>query len=295
MIQSILGKLTFKPGLLLFVFLHLCGAEIGAQVLPADSISPSVTPDSLSIFPDSLAFSPGDSLRMDLPGDSLNRGGPSQAYLDSLKATSDLKAEVDYKAVDSIVFDVKSGVLFMYGSGSLNYEEIQLQAERVTVKIDSQTLYAKGITDSLDNAIGDPQFTMDGANYTSKELAYNFKTQKGRVLKGKTVQGEGFILTDVAKVQPDGSLFGKDGKYTTCDDPDPHYYIRSRKLKLTAKNQIISGPLNFVIADLPIPVIIPFAFIPETPEGEVDGILQPQYGNAQDRGYFCGVWATTKR
>ncbi|MEL7340956.1 MAG: putative LPS assembly protein LptD, partial [Bacteroidota bacterium] len=123
--------------------------------------------------------------------------------------------------------------------------------------------------------------------YEADQLAYNFKTQKGRVTSGRTVQGEGFILTDVAKYMEDGSIFGKGGKYTTCNDPDhPHYYIRSRKLKLTNNNQIISGPLNLVIADLPLPVIIPFAFIPTPPEGKVSGILQPNYGNAQDRGYF---------
>jgi hypothetical protein len=284
--QSIIGNIPFKRWFVVTLFLHALGLLVQAQVSPVDSVVNPAVSDSVSSFADSTATSQLDTLGQSFPGDSLRQGGPNQAYIDSLKATSDLQAEVDYKANDSIVFDVQSGVLFMYGSSNLNYEEIQLSAERVTVKIDSQTLFANGIQDSLGNAIGEPQFTMDGANYTSKEIAYNFKTQKGRVLSGRTVQGEGFILTDVAKVQPDGSLFGKDGKYTTCDDPHPHYYIRSRKLKLTATNQIISGPLNFVIADLPIPVVIPFAFIPETPEGEVDGILQPQYGNAQDRGYF---------
>ncbi len=225
----------------------------------------------------------GDSL---YTPDTLRRSGPSQAYIDSLKATSDLKDVVVYSATDSIVFDVRSGILLMYGEGNLSYTEIKLKAEQITVKIDSQTLYAHGITDSLGEEFGLPEFTMDGADYTAKELAYNFKSQKGRVRSGRTVQGEGFILTDVAKVMPDGSLFGEDGKYTTCDDPHPHYYIRSKKIKMTTNNQIISGPLNLVIADLPLPVVIPFAFIPNPPEDKVDGLIQPQYGNAQDRGYF---------
>ncbi|MEL6591432.1 MAG: putative LPS assembly protein LptD, partial [Bacteroidota bacterium] len=239
---------------------------VDSVIQPLDSLSNPVVNDSLSPMG-------ADSLALLGMGDS-TQSRFSQAYIDSLKATSDLQAAVPYKAVDSIVFDVKSGLLMMYGSGELTYTDIELKAERITVAIDSQTLFANGIKDSLDNEVGYPRFSMAGSEYEADQLAYNFKTQKGRVTSGRTVQGEGFILTDVAKYMEDGSIFGKGGKYTTCNDPDhPHYYIRSRKLKLTNNNQIISGPLNLVIADLPLPVIIPFAFIPTPPEGKVSGIL----------------------
>ncbi|MFK7921185.1 MAG: putative LPS assembly protein LptD [Bacteroidia bacterium] len=278
--------------LLAGLFLH---SSLQAQQPTPDSlISPPI--DSLNlvgdtivetILLDSLGNPIGDSLSMMVFSADTNQLTVSQAYVDSLKATSDLQAAVPYKAVDSIVFDVKSGRLFMYGSGELTYTDIELKAERITVAIDSQTLFANGIKDSLDNEIGYPLFTMAGSQYEADQLAYNFKTSKGRVKGGRTVQGEGFILTEIAKYQEDGSIYGAGGKYTTCDDPNhPHYYIRSSKLKLTNNNQIISGPLNLVIGDLPLPVIIPFAFIPTPPEGKVSGILQPNYGNAQDRGYF---------
>ena len=68
---------------------------------------------------DSLGNPIGDSLNMTVFSADTNQRSVSQAYVDSLKATSDLKAAVPYKAVDSIVFDVKSGMLMMYGSGEL--------------------------------------------------------------------------------------------------------------------------------------------------------------------------------
>ncbi|MEL6651092.1 MAG: hypothetical protein AAFQ87_09855, partial [Bacteroidota bacterium] len=182
---------------------------------PIDSTSQVSDSLNIPIVNDSLSALGADSLALQAGGDS-TQNRFSQAYIDSLEATSDLKAAVPYKAVDSIVFDVKSGLLMMYGSGELTYTDIELKAERITVAIDSQTLYAEGIKDSLDQEVGYPRFTMAGSEYEADYLAYNFKSQKGRVTSGRTVQGEGFILTDIAKYMEDGSIFGKGGKYTTC-------------------------------------------------------------------------------
>jgi hypothetical protein len=250
--------------------------------LPADS-----TLDSLGI----MGSSPFDSLNTDslgngLPGDSAVVKSPQEKYVDSLRATSNLKATVTYNAADSIVFDVDKGVLFLYEEAELKYEEINLKAKRVRVDVNQQTLYANGVTDSLGNEEGRPEFTQDGETYNSKALSYNFKSEKGRVVDGRVIEGEGYILADVAKYHPDGSFHGKDGKYTTCDHPEPHFYIRSRKLKRLPNNQLISGPLNLVIAGFPIPIVVPFGFIPDTKEGQKNGVIFPTYGEAQDRGFF---------
>ena len=118
--------------------------------------------------------------------------------------------------------------------------------------MDKQTLFAHGVKDSASGEeIGRPQFKQDEQTYDAKEIAYNFKTQKGRVIDGRTVQGEGFIIADVAKYHEDGTFHGLNGKYTTCNAEHPHFYIQSRKMKMLPDNKIISGPLNLVIAEFP--------------------------------------------
>ncbi|MDX2245984.1 MAG: putative LPS assembly protein LptD [Bacteroidia bacterium] len=222
-----------------------------------------------------------------LSGDStgVQPSDPRQIYLDSLEAASDLKAEVTYKAADSIVFDVDQGILFLYENAELNYDEIGLKAKEVRVDIDKQTLYANGTTDSLGTYLGAPEFTQSGETYMSRAISYNFKTQKGRVVEGRMVESEGFVLAEVAKYHPDGTFHGQNGKYTTCDAEDPHYFIRSRKLKMLPDDKLISGPLNLVIAGFPIPVVVPFGFVPNK-KGQKNGLILPQYGEAQDRGFF---------
>lgn len=263
------------------------------QVVP-DSVA-QTRADSLASpreSADSLLSIPGDSLQNRFSSDSLagdsslaSPVSPMQKYVDSLEAASDLKEEVSYKAADSIVFDVDKGILFLYEQSELNYQEIGLKAKEVRVDIESQTLYANGVTDSMGNYIGAPEFTQEGETYHSRAISYNFKTQKGRVVEGRMVQDEGFVIADVAKYHQDGSFHGQDGKYTTCDASDPHYYIRSRKLKMLPDDKLISGPLNLVIAGFPIPVVVPFGFVPNK-KGQKNGILFPQYGEAQDRGFF---------
>lgn len=214
-------------------------------------------------------------------------GNPKeQAIIDSLKAESDLSAPVVYNAVDSIVYDVKSGVLYMYSQGDIKYDDIELKAERINIEIDKQNLHAEGVKDSDGELSGIPEFTKDGETYKAEGLDYNFKSQKGIIHGGRIAQEEAFILAETAKYQEDGTFHGANGKYTPCDLDHPHYYIRSKKIKLLKNEQIISGPLNIVVGDLPLPVVIPFAFLPNIGKGQKNGLIMPQYGNAGDRGFF---------
>jgi len=256
--------------------------------------------DSLNIVTDSLTQSLPDSLGLSIPPDSL--GGDSlgqkpaspealrqQQIIDSLKANSDLQTEVAYNAQDSIVFDLRTNILTLFGQTSLDYDDINLQAPEVQVDIKKQELFARGRYTSDSTAReGLPQFSQGEESYQAKTMAYNFTTQKARVTGGRLVQEDIYVQADVAKYQPDGSFHGADGKFTTCDLEDPHFHIRARKLKVLPNRQIITGPLRPVIADFPLPILLPFGFIPGNLGlgGKQRGIIQPQYGNAQDRGFF---------
>lgn len=224
-----------------------------------------------------------------IAGDSAKQApSPQQRLVDSLRSTSDLQSAVDYTAQDSIVFDINSGVLYLYNQGTLNYDEFELKAPRVEIKMEDETLWAGPVRDSTGTIISErPQFKQGEDNYTSDELTYNFSTDKGRIIGGKMVEGDAYILAEVAKYHEDGSFHGANGKYTTCDADHPHFYIQSRKMKVLENQQLISGPLNLVIADFPIPIVVPFGFLPKLDQqGQTRGLVLPQYGNQGDRGFF---------
>lgn len=222
-----------------------------------------------------------------LIGDSIVNNDPKQRIIDSLKLASDIKSQVKYNATDSIVFDMAEDMLYLYGAVSIEYGDITLKAAKVRIEWENEMMYAEGTKDKLGNLVETPVFTQAGQEYKAREMSYNFKTQKGRIKGGRMVQQDGFVLSEVAKRYPDGTLNAAGGKFTTCDLDHPHFYIQAKKIKMLPKNQIVTGPFNFVIADFPLPVFVPFGFIPKMDsERRRKGIIMPQYGDAAERGFF---------
>ncbi|MEM6807192.1 MAG: putative LPS assembly protein LptD, partial [Bacteroidota bacterium] len=271
-----------KKVYLLFIISFLLISGLSAQVNP--DTTKQNTPPASSIPSFIGGDLPGvDSLVQDTSKkDTLSPADlKKQQIIDSLKTTSELDAQVKYTASDSIVFDVKNKTLFLYQNSTLDYADINLKAKRIDIMMDNQLLHAFGKEDSIKGTHeGRPEFTQAGETYQARDIVYNFRTRKGRIKNGKLVEGEGFVLAEVAKYHKDGTFHGANGKYTTCNLDHPHYYIRSSKLKMIPdKKQLISGPLNLVIGDFPIPIIIPFGFLPNMEsEGRKNGIIFPTYG-----------------
>lgn len=134
-----------------------------------------------------------------------------------------LDAPVVYSANDSIVF-TEGGYAHLYGDGKVNYEKIELGAQIITMNMDSSTVFARGITDSLGVETGKPIFKDGDTPYDTKVIRYNFKSKKGYINNVVTQQGEGYVVGNNAKKGANDELFMQDGKYTTCDNHEhPHF------------------------------------------------------------------------
>lgn len=205
--------------------------------------------------------------------------------LDSLKANTDIKSTINYKAEDSIVFDITNSTLFMFKKGDLKYEDIGLKSDSIAVNWETNILYAKGLMDSTGKITGQPTLTESESEYSAKEIAYNFKTQRGKVKFVRTQMEDGYIIADVLKKDGNETYYIKDGKFTTCDLDHPHFYIKSKKLKVIPGDKIISGPLMLYIEDFPLPIVVPFGFFPNQ-SGKRSGVVFPTYGESADRGFF---------
>lgn len=83
----------------------------------------------------------------------------------------------------------------------------------------------------------------------------------------------------------DSTIFIRDIKFTTSDKPNPDYYIRTNKAKLVPGKKIIVGLSNLVIADVPTPLALPFAYFPMT-EKRASGFIIPTWGQNSNQGYF---------
>lgn len=199
--------------------------------------------------------------------------------------SSDISAEVNYTAEDSLVFSLDGGIVELYGSGRITYEDIVLEANYIRYEMDKNLVIAHGLVDSTGQMTGNPVFTDKNNSFQSKLLEYNFKTQKGYIEEVVTEQEGGYLHAEQTKKQTNGHIHLKNGKYTTCDAEHPHFYIAITKGISMPGDKIISGPAYIVLADVPLPLGVPFGFFPNS-RTKTSGILIPQYGEEQRRGFY---------
>lgn len=198
----------------------------------------------------------------------------------------DLEDVVTFHAEDSLVMFGQNKT-YMYGKSSVEYTDLKLNSANISMDMDSSTVHATPQLDTLGNGDGYPVFSDRGGSYESKTMKYNFKTQRGFITDVITEQGEGFLTGAATKKMDDGTFFVADGKYTTCDDHDhPHFYFNLTKAKVTPKKNIVTGPAYMVLADVPLPIAVPFGFFPFSKEYS-SGVLFPTFGDDYNRGFYA--------
>lgn len=245
---------------------------------------PIVAQEPLSTLPsrtkeDSLAVTPPLAQGTKANGDSAPSPKPTA-----------IDARIEYTSTDSMVI-MGNGIAHMYGSGDLKYKTMGLTAEYIRVSMDSSTIFAKGVLDTIENEwVGQPVFSEGQDKYETEEITYNLKTQKGFIRNAITEQGEGYIVADKTKKVGDDVLMMAGGKYTTCDQHDhPHFYLRMTKAKVKPGDYIATGPAYLVVGDVPLPLAIPFGFFPFTNKYS-SGLIMPNFGDDYTRGlYLSGI------
>ena len=212
-----------------------------------------------------------DSIRLD----SLNR-----------QKKNGIDAPVNFSANDSMVYDARNKTAFLYGTSSVKYENMDLKSEHITLNMDSSLVHATGVRDTATKGLtGTPVFTLGSDNYESDTMAFNFKTKKGLIDNVKTQQEEGFLSSELSKRNADGEIFLKHGRYTTCDKEHPDFYIALSRAKVRPGKDVVFGPAYLVVADVPLPLAIPYGFFPFSKKYS-SGFIMPTYGDESARGFY---------
>ena len=198
---------------------------------------------------------------------------------------NELDAPVIYQSQDSMVWQ-KNGNAYLYGSGQVNYQKIELKANEITIDLDNSTVYAQGTTDSTGTVKGRPVFADGGTPYESKTMSYNFKSRKGLINNVTTQQGEGYMTSNTVKKGAEDEFYIRNGRYTTCEDHEhPHFYLSLTRAKMRPNEDIVFGPAYLVVADVPLPLALPFGFFPFTKDYS-SGFIMPSYGDELERGFY---------
>ena len=218
----------------------------------------------------------------------------NKAIDDSIRADSMMRARsngidapVKYSAEDSLVYDAESGTAYLYGGSKVDYENMKLTSDKVDMNLNKSTVRATGTADSTEEGgiKGKPVFTMGKDEYKSDIMAFNFKSKKGLIKGVYTEQQDGFLSGEVGKRDSTGSVYLQHGRYTTCDKPHPDFYIALSRAKVRPGKDVVFGPAYLVVADVPLPLAIPYGFFPFSKKYS-SGFIMPSYGDESDRGFY---------
>ena len=244
--------------------------------------------DKEAVAKDSVASELTDSMKAAIRekavADSLHR-------LDSLDmlSKSSLDAPAFTAAKDSIVEDFSNGnqKIYYYGDVSVEYGNMKLTADYMEYDLKTGILYARGTTDTSGTTVGKPVMQEGKKSYSMDEVRYNFNTRKARITNMVTQEDDGILHGKNIKMMPDNSINITHGKYTVCDCEEPHYYLHLTAAKVMTKptQKTVFGPAYPVIADVPLPIGLPFGFIPKRPD-RATGILFPTFGEESSRGFY---------
>ena len=276
--------------LLLSVFLCVMAGVPSAPV--QDDNTQVALSDSLSL-PDSLFKS--DSLAVDTTlMDSLhlaiykrNKAIDDSLALDSINRTkkNGIDSPVQFSADDSLFYVASSGMSFLYGNSHVTYQNMDLRSENIYMCMDSSLVHATGARDSLGTLYGNPVFKMGSDTYESDTMAFNFKTKKGLIQQVYTEQEDGYLTSELSKRGANGELYLQHGKYTTCDEPHPDFYLALSRAKVRPGKDVVFGPAYLVVCDVPLPLAIPYGFFPFT-KSYSSGFIMPTYGDETERGFY---------
>ena len=216
-----------------------------------------------------------------------NKAIDDSLHRDSLnrQRKNGIDSPVQFSANDSIIYRSSTGLAYLFGDSHVQYQNMDLKSEKIYLNLDSSIVHATPGADTLGVKFGSPIFKMGSDTYENDTMAFNFKTKKGIIQQVYTEQQDGFLTAEIAKRGANGEIYLGHGRYTTCDEPHPDFYLALSRAKMRPGKDVVFGPSYLVVCDVPMPFAIPYGFFPFS-KSYSSGFIMPTYGDETERGFY---------
>jgi lipopolysaccharide assembly outer membrane protein LptD (OstA) len=212
-------------------------------------------------------------------------------YIDTIKTDSIvprkgiLEGKIKYKASNYAKLDQKKKIITLYDKAELYYQDIVLKSGIIVFNYEKNEVYAGRIKDTAGVYTQYPNFKQ-GANVVEPDsIRFNYKTKKALIWNSRTEQNDFKVKAEVSKRVNDSVYFLKGARFTTAKDvDDPEYYFKTSRVKYVPGKKVVTGLTNMVIANVPTPLALPFAFFPMSEKSQ-SGIIMPTFTDTKLRGY----------
>lgn len=239
-------------------------------------------------FNDTTTVPVKDTLKLK-PKDTINGKSIDSLSIKSLDSITKpielLESIIDHSADSLIRQDLKNNKIILFKNAHVHYKDIDLTAGYIEIDNNTNTVIAKGIKDSIGEYYQLPVFKQGSQESDQDSIVFNFNTEKAKIWNFKTEQQGIIIRGEQSKKHNDSVIFIENITLTTSQKENPDYVIKIKKAKFIQDKKLVAGTSQLVIADVPTPLILPFAYIPLT-KGRTSGFLMPTWGDNNRQGYF---------
>ena len=190
--------------------------------------------------------------------------------------------------------DVPKRMIYLNKNAQVKYQDMQIDADYISIDETRNIIYARGKQDSLDRIIEPVKVTQAGKSYETTNFNYNYKTKQAIAYNARTEESQGVIVAEKTKKYNDSVFFMRRGLFTTDDyfikkkDSLADYHLLAPHIKMVkgkTSSSLITGPVQMYIEQVPTPLIMPFAILPFSDKRSA-GILIPSFGEREDVGFF---------
>jgi lipopolysaccharide assembly outer membrane protein LptD (OstA) len=205
---------------------------------------------------------------------------------DSIKPKPLLEDKIRYNAKDYVRIEQKKKLITLYNKAELYHTDTELKSGIIVLNYEKDEVLAGRIKDSVGKLSQFPNFKQVENVIEPDSIRFNFKSGKALILNSRTDQGEFKVKAVLTKKENDSVYFLKGARFTTSKDIDnPEYYFQTSKVKIIPGKKVVTGLTHMVIANVPTPIALPFAFFPMSKETSISGILLPSYNDSNTRGF----------
>ncbi len=270
---TVTGRPAMVPALLLAVF--LLGSPGEALGITSHQERPVTTRQ------DTIAVPPPDTI--------LAVEGPQSAIQDSL-VTGWTSLESDGTVTTFVGSPEEPAWIRM--------QDLEVLAGIITFDSEQEMITAIPLPDTSATGEGKPLhlpiFRQGGTDMVGERMFYDLRTDRGKVYGGRTEYEFGYYHgseINAYRSEPN-YLTVQDGRFTTCELDDPHYWFSSDKMKIIPDDKVIAKGIRFNILGIQIPprlftipglnleIFPPLPFIIKSiRSGRQSGLLMPQYSN----------------
>jgi lipopolysaccharide assembly outer membrane protein LptD (OstA) len=227
-------------------------------------------------------------------------GSENKAIVDTIRKSDTIVVkkesleDIFHSKADNTRYDVIHNISYLNKNAHVTYQGMQIDADYISVNMNTGIIFARGELDENGRITKPAIATQDGKKYEYDQFSYSYKTKQAVAFNARTEESEGVIVAEKTKKYNDSVYFMRRGKYTTDEyflkkkDTIADYYLLAPHIKLLkGKNssQIITGPIQMYIEQVPTPLALPFAVLPFSSKRSA-GIIIPSFGERQDVGFY---------